>query len=225
MTKAKNYKLYNFEDTLLSSGVADLLSKAVGRKKSGVFAVQFVRKPDPVIKGPVLTIASMWTFRYNKVDPLDRGADHTAYLAWKETQTDTCHIEDIISGDMAWTGTVITDNDKLDMNYNVVASIRAVVLVEGFVFQVRETCDGLPYTDGLLHFEIDPTSDDYRIKTRSGLKQCEVVELFQGVPSALTTLRASLMDVGYIYHGGNILTLHHNGILVSEVDITLMGAL
>lgn len=221
MTKVKNFKLHNFEDTELTTGVTELLAKAIGRKKTGTFVVQFIRKPPHVVEGPVVTLASMWTFRYSKVD---RG-DKVAYEFWRGSQYGTCHIDDIISGDMAWKGPVITDNDKIDMNYNVTVSIRAVVLVNGFVFQVRETCDGLQYGDGLLHFEIDAKDDGYDIKTRSGLKQCEVVELFQGYPEALVALRSSLMDLGYVYHGDDTLSLYHDGTLASEIDITLMGAL
>lgn len=215
MSKKNVNQLIIDQDEMSESTVETLLSKAIGRKRSGTVRIQYVH-PASTYGDRIRTIASIISYKfYREMTSTEHMVD------------DRPTVDDLIGADLPWVGLVQCKNEVMDERYRIEGHIRSLIQVGDFVFQIRDVKDGSPYSDGLVIFDIKEIegTDEIKVTTSTGLKQIEVVELFQGYDTALLELKEYLRDIGYIDCRDEKykMILSNNGDHVSTIDIHLVG--
>lgn len=195
--------------------VETLLSKAIGRKRSGTVRIQYIY-PSSTYGEKIRTIASIISYKfYREMTCIEHMVD------------DRPMVDDLIGADLPWIGLVQCKDEVMDERYHIEGHIRSLIHVGDFVFQIRDVKDGSPYSDGLVIFNIKEIegTDEIKVTTNTGLKQIEVVELFQGYDAVLLELKEYLRDIGYIDCRDEKykMILSIDGDHISTIDIHLVG--
>lgn len=185
-----------------------IIKKKIGRKKSGNFRLHLITGS----KTNLPAVASDINVKF--ITRLDTVPD-----------TDAVTLEDVLHADIPWTGAFILDDEMLDKKYSFVVTVKNILKFGKFIFQLREICDGKPYNEGLVHWTIYTSPDGFNYDIKAGLKQFEVVEMFQGYYDGVEALEEHLIETGYVEKAGGEWQLIDNGHVVSTIDFTLLGVL
>lgn len=185
-----------------------IIKKKIGRKKSGNFRLHLVTGS----KTNLPAVASDINVKF--ITRLDTVPD-----------ADSVTLEDILHADIPWAGTFILDDETLDKKYSFTVTVKNILKFDKFIFQLRETDDGKPYSEGLVHWTIYTSPDGFNYDIKAGLKQCEVVEMFQGYYDGVNELKEHLTKTGYVEKSGKEWHLMDDGKVVSKIDFTLLGVL
>lgn len=216
MSKKKNHsQLYITQEDMDENTVETILMSAIGRKRSGCVRMQYITGVE--LDTPSLQfLATIVSYKFYRDM---NSTDH-------QLREDRPLIDDLIGSDLPWAGYVRAQDPVMDERYILNGYIRTLIQSKDFVYQLRDLQDGSPHADGLSIFEIQVAEDGaVDVVTQTGLKQIEVVELFQGYNDSLLALKDYLVHQGYVYvrDQPNQMKLVHNGEVVSTIDITLVG--
>lgn len=213
MSKKPLNQLYIDQADIENGSIDKLLLKTIGRKRSGVVRLQYINGVRDVDFG-INAVASVLSYKFN------REMESTEHQIG-----DRPYVEDLLGADLPWKGLVKSRDERLDERYRIEGIIRPLVEQDDFVFMLRDTTDGSPWTDGLTVFTIDVDSDtgSRTFHTKSGLKQMEVITLFQGYFESLERLYVKLEEIGYVRKPDGSMDMFHNGELVSNIDVSLVG--
>lgn len=215
MSKKNVNQLVINQDEMSESTVETLLSKTIGRKRSGTVRMQYIHSSDTYGER-IRTLASIISYKfYREMTSLEHMVD------------DRPMVDDLIGADLPWTGLVKCKDEVMDERYRIEGHIRSLIQVGDFVFQIRDIKDGSPYSDGLVIFDVKEIegTGEVKVSTSTGLKQIEVVELFQGYDTALLELKEYLRNIGYIDCRDEKykMILSNDGDHISTIDIHLVG--
>ncbi len=212
MSKKLVNQMYIEQSDIEDNTVEELLRKAIGRKRTGVVRMQYINGYRSYPR-EVNTIASIISYKfYREMECL------------KHTIGDRPCVDELMGSDLPWTGLVKFVDPILDERYRVEGFVRPLVEQDNFIFMLRDLSDGSPYSDGLSIFDISVNeNEETKVMTRTGLKQMEVVNKFQGYPEALANLHKKLVSLGYKKNDDDNLELFHEDKLISTIDVTLVG--
>ncbi len=212
MSKKLVNQMYIEQSDIEDNTVEELLRKAIGRKRTGVVRMQYINGYRSYPRD-INNIASIISYKfYREMECLEHIVD------------DRPSVDELMGSDLPWTGLVKFNDPVLDERYRVDGFVRPLVEQDNFIFMLRDLSDGSPYSDGLSIFDITTNkNEETKVITRTGLKQMEVVNKFQGYPSALANLNKRLVSLGYKKNGDGNLELFHEEKLISTIDVTLVG--
>lgn len=217
MTKKISNQIYINQDEIEDKGLEEVLIASIGRKRSGMVRMRYYHDRDELNSND--SVHNLLTFISYKFKREMESVDHQ--IEDRPTTVELLH------GDLPWVGLVRLCDKENDAKYRVEGFIRNMVIADNMVFQLRDTRDGSPYSEGLAIMKLgtNPIDNSVEVDTVTGLKQTTVVEMFQGYNQCLDTLKSYMMDLGYQQCPTNKMHMlvHHNGKVVSDVEIALVG--
>lgn len=213
MSKKPANQLYIEQSDIKNKNIEELLRKTIGRKRTGVIRLQYI---NGYVDYPrdLNCVASIVSYKfYSEMENLEHMVD------------DRPTVEELMGTDLPWKGLVKFKDETLDERYRIEGIVRPLIDQDGFMFMLRDIKDTPPYSDGLSIFDItrDFKKSTVSVNARTGLKQMEVVTLFQGYNKSLETLQETLIALGYIRNEKDQFEMHHEDKSISTIDITLIG--
>ena len=207
----KSDGVYAYNDNKKTTTVMSMFKKKIGRKKHGSFKLQLISGKAEKLPMVASELEVRFTTNFDET-PID----------FDEVVT----LKDLLYSDLPWSGSFVTGDTKLDTQYLFTVNIKVVLNFNKFIFHLRETNDGKAYVDGLVQWNIYSLNEGFSYDIRAGLKQIEVVELFQGYYDGVNALKEHLLKTGYTDNGNSewIIKDDH-GNIVSKIDYTLLGIL
>lgn len=199
---------YTYGSNKRRDSILAIIKKKIGRKKSGNFRLHLVTGSKSNLPLIASDISVKFITRIGTVP-----------------EEDSVTLDDLLHADIPWSGTFILDDDTLDKKYSFTVTVKNILRFNKFIFQLREICDGKPYNEGLVHWTIYTSPDGFNYDIKAGLKQSEVVEMFQGYYDGVEALEEHLIETGYVEKAGGEWQLLDNDRVVSTIDFTLLGVL
>lgn len=199
------------------ASLEEILLTSIGRKRSGHIRMRYYSERgnfDEVNRVHNLSVMLSYKFK-REMTSLDHQTEDRPTLG------------DLLYGDLPWVGLVKLSDDEADAKYRIEGFVRNTVLSDNMVFQLRDIRDGSPYAEGLLILDLKAghIPGTIGVTTTGGLKQMQVVEMFQDYFESLSTLKDYLRGLGYVQCPKDKMrmVLSHNGEEVSTIEIALIG--
>lgn len=206
-------------DILENGSLDQVLKSTIGRKKSGVMKMHYLFEPE-VSEGGFQLLSSVISYRFRR-----------EMTSTKHMVDDRPLVKELVGAFLPWTGLVESEDPVVDERYRLDGAVRAIVRQDHLVFMLKETTDSPNWSEGLCVFDLqkDKGTLTPTLSSRTGLKQIEVVELFQGYPHILEKVKAHLAhEYEYQAHpDGEVcktkMVLPFEGTIASTIDIVLLG--